>query len=230
MDTTQPDTEELIAGYLAGRLPTGRNDAFEKSITEDSQVRQRIEQTLKFKEGLARLRERGELASLLRAAPARRWVPYAAAAAVAAFTAATALWLAVRGAAPEVLVRSPTDLATRRHSAPPILGSYVLARTRGTTGAADVNLPPGAGACELQILPSRMVPGTRYSVTLKPVEVPEGSAHVARLDAGPAGSDGYVTVYVDRSRLPAGRYELSLSPSDHQARDSDADHFVVRVQ
>lgn len=230
MGTTQIETEDLIAGYLAERLPAGRSEALEQYISENPHARRQIEETLKFKEGLARLREQGELESLLHAPPARRWIPYAAAAAVAALTAATALWLAVRGASTEVLVRSPTDLATRRHSAPPVLGRYVLARTRGISGTADVNLPPGAGACELQILPSRMIPGVRYSVTLKPVEVPEGSVHQAQLDAGPPGPDGYVTVYIDRSRLPAGKYELSLAPSDHQARDSDSDHFVVHLQ
>jgi hypothetical protein len=199
-------------------------------MSEHPEARQQIEETLKFKEGLARLRERGELDGLVRAAPARRWFPYAAAAAVAALTLATALWWEVRGARSEVLVRSPADLATHPRHAPSIVGSYVLARTRGVQRAADVDLPPGAGVIELRLLPSRMLAGTRYTVTLKPLEVAVGNGQEAQLDAGPAGSDGYVKVYLDRGRLAAGNYQLSLAPGDHQPRDSDSDHFVVRLQ
>src|SRR5215471_9164838 len=132
MDSTQRETEDLVASYLAGRLPGGRTEEFEQYISQHAAARRQMEETLKFKEGLARLRDQGELDSLLRAPPAaRRWIPYAAAAAVAMLAVSTALWLGVRGAGPGPLARSPAEFATRRHPAPAILGSYVLARTRG---------------------------------------------------------------------------------------------------
>jgi len=217
MDSTQMESEDLVASYLAGRLPAGRTEAFEQHISQHAPARRQVEETLKFKEGLARLRDQGELDSLLRAPPARRWVPYAAAAAVAVLAVSTALWLGVGGAGPGLLARSPAEFATRGHPAPAILGSYVLARTRGATGSVDATLPSGAGVIELRLLPSRVLPDTRYSVTLKRVEVHSAHAQEAQLDAGPASADGYLAVYIDRSRLAAGTYEICAEPSDHQS-------------
>ena len=134
---------DAIASYLAGRLPASESEAFEQAVADDPGICREIEQTLKFREGLARLRERGELSALLRSPAPRRWFPYAAAASVALATLASVLWLQLRTAAPSPLFLSRSDVAAR-HASPAIRGSYVLARMRGATGVTEVTLPAEA--------------------------------------------------------------------------------------
>jgi hypothetical protein len=228
MDNTQIAAEQVIARYLAGRLPATESDAFERYVSEHPEICDEIEQTLKFREGLARLRERGELSALLREPAQRRWLPYAAAAAVALATLGGVLWLQPRTTAPAVLFLSPNDLAAHQPGSPAILGSYVLVRTRGSSAVTDVKLP-GAGAIELKILPSSVSPEARYRVALKRLDG-SGSRGAAQIDAGSVAADGYVTIYVDAAQLPRGNYEVSLVPLLPGHANGDTDRFVIRVQ
>ena len=228
MDATQIDAEKVIARYLAGQLPATESEAFERYVSEHPEICDEIEQTFKFREGLARLRERGELVALLREPAGRRWLPYAAAAAVALVTLGGVLWLQPRTTAPVALFLSPSDLAAHRSGSPAVLVTYVLARTRGSSAITDVKAA-GAGAIELKILPSGASPEAGYRVAVKRLDS-RASGDTAQIDAGPAGPDGYVTVYVDGTQLPRGDYEVSLTPLSPDHADRDVDRFVIRVQ
>jgi hypothetical protein len=230
MDATQMDAEPVIASYLAGRLPESESDAFEQYVSDHPEICREIEQTLRFKEGLARLRERGELNALLRTAAPRRWIPYAAAASVALATLAGVLWLQLRGPATEMLFLSPNEVAARHHEPAAILGSYVLARTRGSAGVAEVRLPARAGAIELRIVPSGVSPETRYSVSFNRLNGSAAGSRLGLVDAGPAAPDGYVTIYVDGSQLTRGDYEVTLTSAVPKGTNTVSDRFVVRVQ
>jgi len=226
VDATQIDAEQVISRYLAGRLPATESEAFERYVSEHPEIRDEIERTLKFREGLAQLRERGELSALLREPASRRWLPYAAAASVVLATLAGVLWLQPRTTAPAVLFLSSSDLAAHHPGVAAILGSYVLARTRGSAAVTDVKLP-GAGAIELKILPSDISPDGGYRVALTRLDNRGGTAQI---DTGPAGADGYVTIYVDGAQLARGDYEVSLIPLSPGHTRGDADRFVIRVQ
>jgi hypothetical protein len=227
MDANQMNAD-VIASYLAGRLPASESDAFEQAVADHPEICRAVEQTLKFKEGLARLRERGELSALLRAPAPRRWIPYAAAASVALATLASVLWLQLRNPTAAMLFLSPGEVASR-HGGAAIGRSYVLARTRGIAGAADLSLPAGSGPIELRIVPSSLSPGTHYSARLNRLDGSMGSKSLSQTDAGTVGPDGYVTIYVDGSQLLAGEYELSLTPAVVAGANSDSDRFVIRV-
>lgn len=227
MDTTQMDAEQVIVPYLAGGLPADESDAFEQYVSENPGICAEIEQTLKFKEGLARLRERGELDGLLRAPAPRRWVSYAAAASVALVIVAGLLWLQLRSAAPAILFRAPGELAARQHQTVTIRGSYVLARTRGSASVTDVSLPSQPGAIELRIVPSGASSDVHYSVGLRQLH---GAAAPTKIEAGPVAADGYVTVYVDSSQLKPGDYEVSLTPLVSDASLTESDSFVIRLK
>jgi hypothetical protein len=229
MDATQMDAEHVITGYLSGALPDGESDAFEQYVSEHPEICPQIEQTLKLREGLARLRERGELDALLRTPAPRRWLPYAAAAAVAFATVAGLLWLQLRGPAAAMLFLSPGELAAHYHQAVAVRASYVLARTRGTARVTEVTLPTEAGAIELKAVPSG-ASNIRYRVGLWRLAGPAGTADTAQLDAGAAGPDGYVTVYVDSSQLMPGDYAVSLTPAVSGGAGAAADRFVIRVR
>src|SRR5882672_12471645 len=146
MVSTQIDARNVIPLYLTGQMPANESDALERALSEEPELRDEMDRILRFKEGLTRLHERGELDSLIRAPARRRWLPYAAAAGVAIFTFGALLWLQVSNRAPAILALSPQDFATRGHKAPSILGSYMLARTRGGAPGTEVEVPQAPGA------------------------------------------------------------------------------------
>jgi len=231
MSATPIDTHEVFASYLAGRLSASESDAFEQYVSEHPEICKDLEQTLKLKEGLARLRERGELTELLRPREARRWFPYAAAAAVVLTILGSMLWLQRRNAAPGVLFLSPSAVASIHHRPSPIVGSYVLARTRGTAAVTvtAVGLTAPTGTVELRILPSDISPGLRYSACLKSLDGRDGKRK-SRIEGASTGADGYVTVYADGSELTTGKYEVSLSPDVPGDTHEDVDRFVIEVR
>jgi anti-sigma-K factor RskA len=222
------DTEQDLASYLSGRLPARESAAFEERASEHPEVRREIEQTLKFKEGLARLRERGELDGVVRTQRAQRWLPYAAAAAVVLATLTSVLWLQRRNSIPEALFLSPSAVAAYHHRSSPLRGSYVLARTRGSADVIDVRLP-APGTIELRILPADASPDSRYIVDLKRVDRRDGK-HMGRIEGASAGADGYVVVYADSSELTPGEYEISLGAAVPTATHAVTDRFVIRLQ
>jgi len=229
LNSTPVDIEELLARYLAGRLTASESDAFEAYVSEHPQICKDLEQTFKLKVGLARLRERGELEALLHRRDTRRWVPYATAAAVLLAILTSALWFERRNATPAVLFLSPSAVAARHHAAAPILGSYVLVRSRGSTDVTDVPLPGTTGSVELRILPSEVSPGSRYSVEVKRFDG-DDAKHRSRVEGAAAGADGYIKVYLDGSELTAGEYEVSLRPAAGGDVHADTDRFVIRMQ
>lgn len=228
MKSTPTDTEQDLASYLASRLPDRESAAFEERASEHPEIRREIEQTLKFKEGLARLRERGELDGVLRAPGARRWLPYAAAAAVVLATLTSVVWLQRRNSVPEVLFLSPSAVAAHHHRPSPIRGTYVLARTRGSADVIDVRLLD-PGTIELRMLPADVSPDSRYVIDLRRVDRRDGK-HMGRIEGASAGADGYVVVYADSSELTPGEYEISLGEAVPTATHAVADRFVIRVQ
>jgi len=162
----QIEAVQMVPRYLAGQLSASESAAFERALSEQPDLCSQIEQILKFKEGLSRLQERGQLDPLLQAPALPRWLPYATAAALAMVALGALLWWQMRGPAPESLALSPNAFVARGHEPPSILGTYVLARTRGQVPGADVNAPHTRGAIELRILPSAYSPEAHYSVLL----------------------------------------------------------------
>src|SRR5262245_54003562 len=88
--------DHSVARYLAGQMDEAEVAEFEAQYAQDPEVVRDIERTLRLKEGLAELKERGELELLLRSRAASRWysrpaVGLAAAAAISAL--AVGVWL-----------------------------------------------------------------------------------------------------------------------------------------
>ncbi len=219
----------MISRYLAGQLPANECDAFERALSEQPDLRDATEQILKFKEGLARLHERGELDALMRSHSPRRWLPYAAAAALAILALGGLLWLQISSRAPAMLALSPQTFVTRGDNAPSILGSYLLARTRGGESGTEVKAPQSPGAIELRLLPSALSMDVHYSVRVNRLGESANGKIVGQIDAGSAAPDGYVTIYLDAQQLRPGDYEVSLAPSAANGATAAGDHFLIRV-
>jgi hypothetical protein len=230
MESTQFDLRHMIPHYLAGQLPAKEGNAFERALSEQPDLRDETEQILKFKEGLARLHERGELDALMHSPTPRRWLTYAAAAAVAIVTFGGLLWLQVSNRAPTMLALSPKEFATRGHEAPSVLGSYMLARTRGGAPGTEVKAPQVPGAIEFRVLPSALSTNVHYNVRVSRIGGSTNGTIVGQIDAGLASPDGYVTIYLDSQQLTPGDYEVSLAPSAGRGATDEGDRFVLRVR
>src|ERR1700688_2739021 len=230
MESTQIDARHVIPLYLAGQLPAKERDAFERVLSEQPELRDQIEQILRFKEGLARLHDRGELDALMRAHARRRWLPYAAAASVAIVTLGGLLWSQVSSRAPAFLALSPQGFAIHGHAAPSILGSYVLARERGGAPRTELKAPQVPGAIELRVLPSTLSTDVHYSVRVSGIGDSGNGRIIGRIDAGSVAPDGYLTIYLDSQQLTPGDYEVSLAPSATSATAANSDRFVIRVR
>ena len=220
----------MISRYLAGHLPVTESEAFERALSEQPELRDQVDQHLRFKEGLARLHERGELDTLIRETAPRRWLPYAAAAALTIVTFGGLIWFQVSSRAPALLALSPTEFATPGHESPSIVGTYTLARMRGESPDIKVTAPRSPGAIEFRVLPSTLSTDVRYNVRINRLGESKGGASIGRIDAGAAGPDGYVTVYLNSQKLTPGDYEVSLSPSAMAEPATEIDRFTIRVR
>jgi len=226
----KPSDPDVIVRYLAGELSAAENATFEHSISQQASLREETEHTLKLREGLTRLQERGKLQALLQEPAARRWTPYAAAAAVAVASLAAVLWFELPATRTAPLATSPTAFATSRQPAPPILASVVLARMRSTAPITYVTRSPGPGAIELRALPARLSPGTRYRARVSRASGPATGALVGEIEDVATAADGYVTVYLNSQQLVAGEYELSLVRTSANSTPDVADRFVIQLR
>ncbi len=231
MESIQINARQLISRYLAGHLSANESEAFERALSEQPELRAETERFLKFKEGLARLHERGELDTLIHASAPHRWLPYAAAAATIVIAVLGGLfWFQLSSRAPTLVALSPSQLTARGHEAPPILGTYLLERTRGGASATEVTLPLAPGAIELRIVPSSLASDIKYSVRVSRFGVSTTSAIMGQIDTGFSAPDGYVTVYLDSRQLTPGDYEVLLAPLTPKEATTESDHFVIRVR
>ena len=83
MDRKYIDENHIAARYLADQLSDSEREAFESYYVEHPEVMQELEVAARFKVGLMKMREAGELGQLMkRPAPFPRTLQFAAAAAV----------------------------------------------------------------------------------------------------------------------------------------------------
>lgn len=227
MGSIQADPAELVLRYLSGHLTPAERDAFERALPERPDLREHAEQVLKLQEGLARLRERGELDALLQPRARPRWLPYAAAAVVAILSLAALGWFYLAAAPSKLLALSPAEFTSGQRPPPVVVGSYVLARTRGSAPAIEL---PHSGVIEIRALPSVLSSSVSYRAEVIASAGTAGGRLVGQLDAGRAADDGYVTFYLDLAQLASGPYEVLLAPSVAAGPDSKADRFPMRVR
>lgn len=227
MEPTQADTAQAVPRYLAGQMTAEEAAAFEDAYARDPQLVAEIERVLRMKEGLAVLRDRGELDSLLRRPPQPRWwVGLAAAAAVAAVVVGVNWYRHGPGESQQSAV---PVLSLAASSALPLVHSYTLVRIRAAAPPIDIPASPQPGAIELRILPSSVAPAGGYAVRLTQVQ---GSARnpIGRADSVTPAADRYVRVYIDQSHLPRGDYEISVAPEAAGLDSTQTDRFALRVR
>lgn len=203
LDTGDP---ELAARYLADQLSEQERAEFERRMLSDADLLREVEATARFKAGLARARDRGELAPLLFSSS--RMPSFLVAAAVAVLVLAVALWRMPETQTRPWMAASAHQLGGGSLAVPSVGATYNILRLRAQdTADARIELPADRQALEMRVLPDAGGPDSTYTLTLEPAAQSLQPATVGGL---PADERGYVTVYLDSSALRAGFYQMRL--------------------
>ncbi len=226
MERQRIDDEHIVARYLAGQLDEAEAAAFEKHYENDRDVVREIERTLRMKEGLAVLNERGQLDALMR--PRTAWKPaLALAAGLAMVVVGVLLWVGQATVGP--IAGTIAALGERNGQPLQVVSTYVLARTRGTPPTMAVALPKDGGALELRMIPSSRARSGDFRVTIAQLDAADAAAPLGETRAGQSSEDGFVTAYLDSSKLARGRYRVELLPERPETAGAPADRFILEL-
>jgi hypothetical protein len=197
----------IVERYLADQLDDAEREAFEAYYRDHPEVVADMESVARLKVGLAALRDRGELAPLLqpRRSPPRL---VAVAAAVAVLAIGTLIFFVVPTTRQPALVAEASSVQDRSGRTVTIAGSYDILRMRGASDDAQIELPGAPHAIELRVLPE--TESARYTLTLLRLSDDGNPEQLASLASLAAGSDGFVTAYLNSGELSKGRYQLLL--------------------
>jgi hypothetical protein len=227
MDRKQIEAEHIVARYLADQLSPAQAAEFEAYYTQHPSMVREIEYALRLKEGLATLRDRGQLDALMRARRGRWAMPLSIAAAIAVAIIGGWTWYGDPQPAP---VASRLDDLMSESAPMPIGGKYLLVRMRSANdGTLQVPLPATRSALELQMLPSAGTTGAPYRVSLTRVDADGGTERIGEARGLTPGPDGLVTAWLDSAQLRPGRHTVELTPAN-AGPTTPADRFVIQVR
>jgi hypothetical protein len=212
--------------FIGGRLSDDERRAFEDRLVQEPQLVYELEQSLRMREGLHRLRTQGyftKAASRGRKLPL--WVPALLAAGVAGL--ALFLWLP-RVPAPSSILMPALQSRAAADVTSLVTAHFTFVSVRGGS-VPDLDLP-SAGLIELRAAPTTHQQVHRYRVTLvrkKDGGVAESVADLTSLDLN---SDGYVRCYADASRLVPGSYILRVQPDTTGPSRAEVFPFNLRAR
>ena len=198
----------LANRYLAGQLSDADLDAFEASLDAQPELVRDLEAAARFKVGLAKLRDTGQLDVFLEP-PQRSYRWLAVAAAVVALAVGVVL-VRVMTASPPVLAASLSQLS-REGTPPSVAATLAMYVKRGSPNQQLVLvLPPSRQAIRLRVLPSAGAQPP-YQIAVSGIDSQGGDRRVASIEVAQLDEDGFATVYADSARLEPGRYSITVS-------------------
>jgi hypothetical protein len=222
---------ERIARYLAGRLSASETREFEAQFSQSPDIVQEMEETARFQEGLAALRERGELKALVQSQPSwrRRWVQFGVAASLGILVVGGALWVGLTQSMEPVIGASPAVFRASSGVSLSVSATYRFITSRDAKSTAlQIVLPATPAALEFMVLPENRPEGATYKATLSSVPAIGDTTAVGILDSLQADSDGFIRIFADSARLASGAYELVVGPeSASSARMESRYKFVI---
>jgi hypothetical protein len=200
---------ERIRDYAAGRLSDSDTRAFEAELLVNSALVKDLEDSLRLREGLEVLRDRGELDPQLK--PRRQWALQWSLAAAAAVIAGIGilLWMNSPGGRVAAVASTLEALGRPHGERLSVVARYPFAAMRHESALLVLVLPP-RGALELRVLPGSPAPAQSYRVEVDEILTEPHSIGV--VTGLLRDSTGFVTIYADASRLHVGRYALRITP------------------
>ena len=230
MDRQYIDDHHVVARYLADRLTDGEREAFEAYYLEHPDVVQEMEAAARFKVGLMKLRDLGELNRLVQQHKRPQWHYLAAAAAIAALAVGVFLVIDRSPATHPILAASIDALHGTDGGPPTLTREYAILRTRGSAIDAEIQLPTFGAALELRVLPEFSARPERYRVRLFRMSADDSLQSVAELGGLAPEPDNFVSIFVDGARLQPGQYRLAIvGDPDTDARDKES-AFILRMR
>lgn len=230
MDRRYIDDHHVVARYLADRLTDEERAAFEAYYLEHPDVVQELEAAARFKVGLMKLRETGELKQLLQPQQRPQWHYIAAAAAIAALAVGVFLIIDRSPAAHPIMAATVDALHGTDGRPPSLTRDFAILRTRGSAIDAEIPLPAVGEALELRVLPEFMARPERYQVRLFRMSADDSLQSVAELGGLVPEPDNFVSIFVDGTRLPPGQYRLTITGDpDTDARDKES-AFILKMK
>jgi len=217
----------LVNRYLADQLGEDERHAFEQQMLSDPEILREVEATARFKAGLMQLRTSGELAGLL--APPRSRANYvvAAAAVLAMLVMGIGLLRWQGGAEGPLLVASLTSLADQSGALLPAGQTLSLLSTRSQESDVVIDLPASRQAIELRVLPDSGDIQSRYRAVLSKDNAAAAAGAIEDLRAG---TDGFVTLFIDSARLTPGRYRLTIENQTRGNEPIPSDLFLIEMR
>jgi hypothetical protein len=223
MDAKQIAELHIVERYLADQLSEEEAQAFEAYVEAHPEVTRDIENISRMKAGLATLRQRGELDSLVkkqRRAPV--WAVLAASAAAVVLAIVILPRYLSDSADKPLLAVAAGQLLGNNQQPLPIARSFTIARARGMVDV--VTGPDPEQAVELR-LDTHAAASQRYSVEMFRVS---GTAltPLGNLPEAISQSDGTVSIFVRGSALLPGNYLVRATPFG----GSEVAEFALQVQ
>ena len=219
---TTPLDPSLAGRYLADQLADGERSRYEALLASSPDAVRELEEVARLKVGLEKLRESGELSSLL--GERRRSIPRfatALAAGIGALMIGAVVWRSPsdRGPAAAPLFGSQASLVDKAGHPLPIEVRIAVYRKRSGAPDAVVEIPRSASGVELRVLPMSVDRTHAYRVSLSRLQE-NGAFAIPRAvsDVRPA-ADGFLEVYAEAARLTPGRYKVVVAD---QATDPDS--------
>jgi hypothetical protein len=227
MDRKYIDDHHIVARYLAGQLSADERDAFEAYYVEHPEMMSEMESTARFKLGLRKLREQGQLGDLLRPAPwYRQWRYLAAAAALALLTLGVAFTFQ-RVARMTPLLASSISALSGKAGALSLAKTYLVERSRGRAVDAEIVLPDRPEAIELRVMPEFKARPEQYRVTLLSVAEDDSTQALAEIGQLKMADDGCVAVFINSERVHEGLYQVAVRGDNGTDSERARNTFVL---
>jgi len=223
----------LANRYLAGQLTEAERAAFEAELESNRVTLRELEATARFKVGLERLRETGELDAMLRPTSTLRQIFVGIAATVALGVIALSFLLGYfkqSHSSQPILAALPAALVGAQGRALPVAAPIAVFKKRQDSYDAVITLPASPQAIQIRVLPQIGSGAARYRVSLAHLRADRSLDAPASVQHLSPDSDGFVTVFAAASRLIPGEYRLAVSAEDGETEDpTKAESFLINV-
>jgi len=211
MDAQQIAERHVVERYLAGHLSEGEALAFEAYIEAHPEIIRDIEDVARMKFGLATLKKRGNLPSLVEHRGSDTWRRPAL---IAAAIAVLALGLFVFAPAwkqnPESALIAATIRGLAGDAHPPgAISSVVLSRTRSLT---PETLHPSSKGSFVQVTLELFAENASSNYSVQLMQIVDGKLQsLARLNDQQVNAEGNLVIYLREDSLSAENYVFRVS-------------------
>jgi hypothetical protein len=205
LQAERTEIETAAHRYFTGRMSESEAEDFEIRLLEDAELAREAEATQRLRGGLRALKTRAEIEGLTRSRPWQSPVALAAAAAVLVVVVASLFYFARLAQPVSVLATTLATLRPLDGASATASGTYLIAERRGASNDVIIQRPHPAAPVRLEVLPSAESPTGQYEL-----EISDSKDSFGRISAA-ANAQGFLAVFLDVSRIKAGRYVLTLT-------------------